>query len=178
MEDITSAYKRIFAFLPQRYWCGQDEYNDMMMEFYDKIINNVTIFQFEPQGNLTLYDQEWTRPRCVDDTIDDLDEDEDNDAAYICNWCDDEGSMYFTLLTKDSSDGDVRCQTRSLPMTGLDFVPEKIVDSGWKPFRLRTNDVNERIYIWESPVQSAYDFIDLYKAWVTHYPSDDSDESS
>lgn len=173
--SIVENYKKVFAFLSNAYWTSQDEYDDEMMQFYDTVRNSDAVFHFHPEGNLTLYEDEWFSPKTVDDTIDELDDDDDTDTAYVCNWKDDDGNVFYTMLFKDSEDEDVRCTTRTLPMEGLNLVPEKLVDDGWKPLLLKLTS-GERMYIWESPSMPAYDFIEVYKAWVTQHAVEESDE--
>lgn len=172
---ITETYKRVFAFLSHAYWNTQDEYDDGMIQFYDNIKNADAVFTCVPTGNLTLYEDEWFNPKTVDDTVDELDEDDDIDTTYVCNWKDDDGNTFYTMLFKDSVDEDVRCITRTLPMEGLGCVPEKLVDDGWKPLLLKLSD-GSRMYVWESQMLTAYNFIELYKSWVTQYPFEESDD--
>lgn len=173
--SVQEQFKRIFGFLSRDYWHTQEDYNEEMTAFFDQVDNHDKIFKLNPDATLTLYEDEWFSPKTVDDTIDELEEDSDLDTKFICNWKDDENNVFYTYMYKDPDEEDVRCITRTLPMSGLDYVAEKLVDDGWKPLLMKLNG-SGRAYIWESPSKSAYDFIELYKTWVTQYEQEESDE--
>lgn len=173
---VVNTYKETFAFLSKSYWQNQDEYNEGMDEWFGYIRNHETIFKACPAGNLTLYDEEWTSPKSVDDTIDELDEDEDKETMFVSNWKDDDGNMFYTLMTKDPEDEDVRCVTRSLPMRSLDQAPDKLIENEWRPIKLQNG--SQKLYIWESPSLFAYDFVEVYKSWVAQYSSGDDDTTN
>lgn len=175
-SKVIKGFKEVFGFLSKTYWDSQDEYNASMQDFYDAVRNHAKIFDINPIGTLTMYDNEWSLPKNVDDTIDELDDDDYPDTIFVANWKDDEGNIYYTLMYKDQDEDDVKCLTRSCPTLRLENVPDKLIDLSWRPLKLNFDDGN-RMYFWQSPVMDAYDFVELYKSWVTQYSSDD-DEST
>lgn len=174
MELYQENYRKVFAFLSKNYWSNQEEYDNDMGTFYDSIENHEAVFYCDPKGTLTLYDDEWFSPKTVDDTIDELDEDYEQETCFVCNWKDDEGNKFYTLLTKDD-DENIIAVSRGLPMEGLDGVSPKLIDDGWKPICLKMCD-GQRLYVWESPPKDAFSFIELYRTWVTQYSTEESDE--
>jgi hypothetical protein len=179
LELITKIYKDTFGFLSKAYWLGQEEYTDDLDNFYNIIENHSKVLIVDPPGTLVLYDEEWATPNNVDDTLDELLEDDNPDTMYISNWKDDEGNIYYTLITKDTDDS-IKCVTRTLPSRSMDAVSDKIVEDNWRPIRLSiSTDPANKLYIWESPAKDAFDFVEMFKSWVTQYgTSEESDAIS
>jgi hypothetical protein len=156
---ICSAYKDpVYGFLSKDYWIEQDECSDMLVGFYDGIIDT-GVFSFNPIGDLSLYNDEWTDSDKVDDTLDDL-EDAELDATYIANWVDSTNTTFYTKLEKDDEDI-IECVTRTAPFASLDEAPSRLIDAHWKPIRLAKG-----LYIWESPTQTSCEFIDMFKGFL------------
>jgi len=168
-------FKSLFGFLSKEYWLDQNEYTPGLDELYGKIQNHASVFTVEPKGLLMIYDDEWQNHENVDATLDELDEDNHRDTVYICNWLDDSGLTFYTMLAKDDDDNIV-CVTRLTPIDNIALTPDKLVEMRWTPIKVLYNTQNQ--IIWESPKQNACTFLEMYKDWVRRFDANSESNST
>lgn len=175
--QFEETFNNVFAFLSKTYWEEQDEMTEELQQSYNTVQNADQLFSVCPTGSLTLYDDEWYGVDTVHETLDELDEDVDNSTTYICNWKDDQGNLFYTLLFKEPVDNNIRSVTRMQPIINLNDTPEKLLDNGWHPLKAKLTD-GTKMYVWESPEMSSYEFTEMYASWVPARTNQEDDDLS